>query len=1413
MLCCTLVATTRAENGNLIINPQTEKLWNETPPPGITAELKEGKGFIIIDGGNRQVRLPIAIPPTAKFIRIRMRMRISEIIPGEKDWQDARLAMRFYNSDWKSVGSWPNIFRGRGTREWFDCDRLYPVPEGAAQLLLEPANFGKSGKVEFSHLNVEAVTDPESIDRDVTLPAGLINEQNSSMKNAWVSSTSSRKRICLNGLWRFRPLKTNENVSEKAPRAGAGWGYFKVPGAWPRGNGLTNSFQPLLPDDVMKEARDWHTAWYKRKFTVPGSTTGKKIFLDIEGVQTRARIYVDSEAAGEIVFPGGIIDITRLIRPGEAQMLEIRLSAIPLSEEHFVAMDGDNITKVAAKVMIKGISGDVFLDIVPEQRISNVHFITSVKNGDITFDCGLKNLNGENYFIEAEIYDRDNAQVKTFRSKTFSPESLNNGRFRFSGVWKYPELWDINTPQNLYFGKLTLYENDKAVDVTIPERFGFREFTIEGQNYMLNGVPIHLRAYLLPNYSAEWMTDKASKESSLEAFRRLKEMGFNFTISRNYNFAEGRMFYMRGHCNAADEFGHLHSVSLPHPWQFSPPVSENSDAYAKMTEYIIHKYWNHPSIILWVTNHNRGGAWGDQNPLRLGGEYQRANNPAEVETKEKSRNNFFAAQKRINEIDSSRPVYNHAAGCIGGHYTLNMYLNWAPKQERNDWLEHFYHNGKYPLSFVEWGLPHIASFSSHRFPNFIWSTKAVMTVWDAEYIAAEFGDNVALWTPEREELLDRLIKNANEPASWHPLSKLTGRLPNVQSLQADYFDENLRNLRAWNIAMILPWDDYAFWKSNGSFPPVENPDRMKNLNAPGVVPDFFNWGDYILNAHPEAFSLSVLGKTIKRWNQPLIAWIGGENVFTTQEHIYKTGETIKKQLVILNDCRVPVKCNYMIKINNTRIPALEGQVEVKPGSRAFVPFEFRSTATLHPGIHEIQAEFNFEGKGIKENASHNFKFTIMAKPEIIKNLPPVALYDPKGLSEKLLIKLNIPYKKVGLDDDFTQYKTLIIGREALNSTDKLPNLDGVRDGLNVLIFEQSTALMERLGFRINEQGLRRLFPRMSEHPVLEGFSPEMLANWRGEATLLSPYLDYSQFFCPEWQWCGFKNTRVWRCRNRGTLANVLLEKPSIGNFSPVLDGGFALQYAPLLEYKEGKGHILFCQVEVSSRSEDCSAGELLAVNLINYIRTAPPVTEKNFAVIAGEKFKKLLKDLRLQGEKPLYSDAEVIIVGPGAHAYPDLTKEVSKGKTLLTFGLSSRELKSILPEIEVQDNHKTPSMTAEFNHRMLDGVSNLDTYFQTRLDFSTVNGKELSAFNVGDGVCVTVGVSPEMLDYNKLFRLRSSFRRRLFLMTQLLRNSGIASACPMLDRFKSAPQSQPWLNSYYIQVPIANDDPYRYYHW
>src|SRR5205807_1286973 len=132
-----------------------------------------------------------------------------------------------------------------------------------------------------------------------------------------------------------------------------------------------------------------------------------------------------------------------------------------------------------------------------------------------------------------------------------------------------------------------------------------------------------------------------------------------------------------------------------------------------------------------------------------------------------------------------------------------------------------------------------------------------------------------------------------------------------------------------------------------------------------------------------------------------------------------------------------------------------------------------------------------------------------------------------------------------------------------------------------------------------------------------GIDPENLRDWQGEATTLPPRLSYETRpqHGPTVKWCDIPVTRVWRCGNRGNVASVLIEKPACGDFLPILDGGYSLQYSPLMEYREGKGMILFCQMDVTGRTDADPAAETLAHNLFTYVDRWQPAPRRQASYI------------------------------------------------------------------------------------------------------------------------------------------------------------------------------------------------------
>ncbi len=235
--------------------------------------------------------------------------------------------------------------------------------------------------------------------------------------------------------------------------------------------------------------------------------------------------------------------------------------------------------------------------------------------------------------------------------------------------------------------------------------------------------------------------------------------------------------------------------------------------------------------------------------------------------------------------------------------------------------------------------------------------------------------------------------------------------------------------------------------------------------------------------------------------------------------------------------------------------------------------------------------------------------------------PKIAVYDPKGETIKLLEGLGLKCQRFESGADLSGYDMLVIGKAALTAHRPRPKPQAVTKGLKVIVFEQTSDTLEkRFGFRVNEYGLRNVFQRVPDHPALAGLELDNLHDWRGEATILPARLKYEiskQFGTPTVEWAGIPVTRVWRCGNRGNVASVLIEKPARGNFLPIIDGGYSLQYSPLMEYREGKGMVLFCQMDVTGRTESDPAAERLVQNMIQYVATWQPAASRQ-AVYAGD---------------------------------------------------------------------------------------------------------------------------------------------------------------------------------------------------
>jgi len=1176
------------------------------------------------------------------------------------------------------------------------------------------------------------------------------------LAKAYRETTPTRERLCINGLWRWQPAE--ENAREVPTGA---WGYYKVPACWPGlQDYLQGDYQTLYTHPSWQDTKlgDVKSAWYERTITIPQDWTGRRISLEVEYLNSYAIVHVDGRQAGEFRFPAGQVDLSGVVRPGETHILSLLVKAMPLK----AVMESYNDTNIASerqgKVERRGLCGDVWLISEPDgARLGTVKIDTSFRQSEVTFRAGVKGLAaGSRYKLQARIKEQGR-QITEFTGPTFADADVTNGYAMFTASWKPPKLWDIHTPENQYDAQVSLLDAaGRAVDAAAPVRFGFREFWIQGRDFYLNGTRLFLS--LVPLDNAQVGAALATYAGARESLLRLKSFGINFVYTHNYGCEPGAHLSFAEIMRAADDTGMLVALSQPHfsAYDWKSPNADETNGYVTHAVFYVGVAGNHPSVVSYAMSHNATGYNEDVNPLMIDG----LSDPRDQWA---ARNAALAlrCEAIVKRLDPARIVYHHSSGNLSAMYTLNFYPNFVPIQELDDWFEHWSSVGIKPLLLVEYGAPFGWDWTMYRgWYNGQREFGSAAVPWEyclAEWNAQFLGDSAYQISDREERNVRWEAQQFRKGQPWkrwdYPYSVGDGRLDEMQPVQAAYTADNWRAFRTWGLSGNSPWEHDRFWKLRDGFQPRRQdiPVDWDNIQQPGYSPDFIDhtYARFDLAYERSDWMASPTAQSLVRNNLPLLAWIAGKpEHFTTKDHTFYPGETVQKQLIVINNSRLTVTgdASWTCDIR----PAVKGskRVVIPTGDQVRVPLEVKLPSDLAPGNCRISANFKSSTGESQEDS-----FTLQVIP---RSTPPrpalkIALFDPPGETTKWLAGRGVVSQPVDADADLSNFDVLLIGKKTLTVDGAAPTLKWVRDGLKVVVFEQTAEVLEkRLGFRVEEYGLRQVWPRVPDSPLLSSLKAENLCDWRGASTLLPPTLDYTlnprYNGAPTVRWCGLEVTRLWRCGNWGNVASVLIEKPPRGDFLPILDGGYALQYSPLLEYREGRGLVLFCQMDVTGRTEQDPAAETLADNILRYLEAWRPAPRRS-AVYAGEPAG--LAWLRACGVEaasfkgePLEAD-QVLVAGPGggrelaAHVAAT-TEWVKAGGRVLALGLDQSEANSFLPaQVIMQPAEHIAATFPPFSvQSLLAGVAPADVHNRDPRTLPLVSG---GATVYGDGVLASTG--------------------------------------------------------------------------
>lgn len=341
-------------------------------------------------------------------------------------------------------------------------------------------------------------------------------------------------------VYNFNPgwkLTVGDPESASAPGFDdASWKAVTLPRAWNEDDAFSR--------DIVDHATG--IAWYRKRFTLPGSPLGRKVFIEFEGARQAAEVYVNGTAVG--LHENGVtafgFDLTPHLHRGE-NVIAVRTdnrweykekstgSRYQWADKNFNANYGGLPKNVRLHVTDKlyqtlplysnlGTTG-VYVyarEFDLAGRRATVHAESEVRN---------EYLEPRTFSYEVTVKDKDGRRVASFCTpgQTIGPgetrvvrASARISRLNFWS-WGYGYLYDVVT---------TLKIDGKPVD-SVVTRTGFRQTSFVGGEVRLNGRALQLKGYA-QRTSNEWPAIGISVPAWLSDYSNGKMLASNANVVR-----------------------------------------------------------------------------------------------------------------------------------------------------------------------------------------------------------------------------------------------------------------------------------------------------------------------------------------------------------------------------------------------------------------------------------------------------------------------------------------------------------------------------------------------------------------------------------------------------------------------------------------------------------------------------------------------------------------------------------------------------------------------------------------------------------------------------------------------------------------------------------------------------------------
>ncbi|HET7751210.1 MAG TPA: glycoside hydrolase family 2 protein, partial [Terriglobales bacterium] len=373
----------------------------------------------------------------------------------------------------------------------------------------------------------------------------------------------------------------------------------QIPGtSYPMGENFSN--MPMPPGSPF--AVSW---WYRTEFQVPAGYKGKQVWLNFEGINYRANVWLNGKQIASDKNMAGMwrsweFNVTDAIHPGERNALAVEVSAPLATDLAITFVDWNPLPPDKDMGLWRG----VYLATSGPVEVRHPHVITdvdipSLASAHLTVTAELHNATGQPVkgTLKGSIADvKFDQPVELAANETkevdFTPQQFSQLNISNPRLW-WP--WQMGE-QNLYDLHLE-FDTDGGVSDQQDTKFGIRQVTSEMNPngyrvFSINGKRIVIRG-------GGWSPDMMLRQNPQrleDEFRLTKDMGLN-TIRLEGKLETDHFF------DLADRYGILIMAGWCccdawEKWPKWPP--ENFDISQESLRDQIRRLRNHPSLFVWL---------------------------------------------------------------------------------------------------------------------------------------------------------------------------------------------------------------------------------------------------------------------------------------------------------------------------------------------------------------------------------------------------------------------------------------------------------------------------------------------------------------------------------------------------------------------------------------------------------------------------------------------------------------------------------------------------------------------------------------------------------------------------------------------------------------------------------------------